>query len=203
VEGVDLMNAPIKNALQATKPEQDISKPLLNNDSRKTTDFEASALQYSKLDWRLLPCHSVINQDCTCSKKQNCSSKGKHPRFDEQTLEHGLKDATVDPELITYWNRLWPDANIGIVTGGESGFFVVDVDTRNNGIDNWNDIVDQNGGYPDTVESITGSGVRHILFRYPSGHKIKSDSNVLAPGVDIKGDGGYFIASPSINANGR
>ena len=123
------MNAPIKNALQATKPEQDISKTLLNNDSRKTMDFEATALKYSKLGWRSFPCHSVINQGCTCSKKQNCSSKGKHPRFDEQTLKHGLKDATVDPELITYWNRLWPDANIGIVTGGESGFFVVDVDT--------------------------------------------------------------------------
>ena len=44
--------------------------------------------------------------------------------------------ATRDPKQIRKdWKR-WPEANVGVVTGAESGIFVVDVDTvEGHGVD--------------------------------------------------------------------
>ena len=46
---------------------------------------------------------------------------GKQP-----LTEHGVHDATTDPDVIEAWWRRWPDANVGLATG--RGLFVVDVD---------------------------------------------------------------------------
>ena len=66
--------------------------------------------------------------------------------------KNGFKDATTDLSVI---NRLWdktPDANIGIPTGKESGWFVVDVDNKNNvsGDDTLKGLIADYGALPDT-----------------------------------------------------
>jgi hypothetical protein len=55
---------------------------------------------------------------------------------------------------------------------------------------------------PKTVESITGNG-RHLWLKYPAGKNIGSTVRRLGPGLDVRGDGGYVVAPPSIHPSGR
>lgn len=122
-----------------------------------------------------------------------CKPGGKEP-----LTPHGFKDATTDLARITeYWGR-WPDANIGIPTGATTGLLVVDCDPRNGGPVDRSSFVELFGPVPETAEVITGGGGRHFFFRYPGGAVPKT----LAKGVDLKGDGGYVVAPPSIHPSG-
>jgi hypothetical protein len=136
----------------------------------------------------------VRDGQCSCGDPA-CTSPGKHPR-----TEHGVKDATTDEATIRGWWDRWPDANVGIATGRASGLVVVDVDPRNGGDDSLDALERQHGKLPQTVEALTGGGGRHLFFAHPGGH-IKN--RVLARGVDLKADGGYIVAPPSLHASGR
>lgn len=154
------------------------------------------ALYYAtRLDWPIFPVYEVIETGCACGRK-DCPDPGKHPR-----TEHGFHDATTDEATIHAWWARWPDANIGIRTGMESGLVVIDIDVDKGGEDSWEEFT-QGHNVPDTVEAITGSGGRHIYFQHPSDREIKSRQGIL-PGVDIRADGGYVVAPPSRHAGGR
>lgn len=112
---------------------------------------------------------------------------------------HGYLDATTDAATVAAWWREMPDANIGIPTGPASGLLCVDLDPRNGGPADRDEFIRQFGPIPDTAEQVTGSGGRHILFRFPGG-KFPA---TLARGVDIKAAGGYIVASPSIHPSGN
>jgi len=151
-------------------------------------------LQYAKRGWPVLPLHNISNGagECSCGNAE-CQSQGKHPR-----TARGLKDASMDETVITGWFAEWPMANIGIVTGEASGLVVLDVDPG--GEDSLAKLEEQHGALPDTVQSLTGRG-RHLLFKHP-GFPIKNKVAV-APGVDVRGDGGYVVAPPSLHASGK
>lgn len=154
-----------------------------------------SALLYAqKLQWAVLPIHAVKDGRCTCGKV-DCQSPGKHP-----LTKTGVKDATRDLTIITNWWRRWPWANVGIAAGAASGFFVLDVDGEV-GAESLRDLEEAHGKLPATVEAITGGGGRHILFKCPPGGM--SNKVALAPRLDIRGDGGYIVAPPSLHASGR
>jgi len=110
-----------------------------------------------------------------------------------------LKDATTDSATIQDWWSKWPTANIGIRTGKESGLFVLDIDLGGEG--SLQHLQSEIGPFPDTVEQHTGSGGRHLVFRH-SGTEIRNSASKLGRGLDVRGDGGYFVAAPSRNANG-
>ena len=55
---------------------------------------------------------------------------------------------------------------------------------------------------PETVESQTGGGGRHIFFKHPGG-KIPNSAGKVGPGLDIRGDGGYIVTAPSLHISGR
>ena len=59
----------------------------------------------------------------------------------------------------------------------------------------------QYGPIPPTVESITARG-RHLFFHYPQ-HPVRNSAGRLAPGIDVRGEGGYVLAPPSIHPSGR
>jgi hypothetical protein len=130
---------------------------------------------------------------CSCSDL-DCQNPGKHPR-----TAHGFKDATQDQDRIAAWWKRWPDANVGIPTGAASGLLVVDCDPRNGGPADRSELIERCGPIPDTAEAITGGGGRHLFFRYGRGAVPKT----LAPGIDLKGDGGYVVAPPSAHASGN
>jgi len=124
-----------------------------------------------------------------------CSPGGKTP-----ATAHGLKDATIDPAAMARW---WAkgDYNIGIATGRVSGFFVVDVDGHD-GEAALRSLERENGALPQTVEVITGGGGRHLYFSMPS-TAIANSVGKIAPHIDVRGDGGYVLAPPSVHPSGR
>jgi hypothetical protein len=109
---------------------------------------------------------------------------------------HGFQDATTNGMQLTRWWRQWPYASVGIATGQKSrGLVVLDVDPRNGG---WSTLGDL-GEIPETLEVRTGGGGAHYYFRHPTWVKCR---NNRAEGVDVKADGGYVIAPPSMHASG-
>ncbi len=153
------------------------------------------ALKYAALGWPVLPLHSITERaTCTCGKT-NCTSPGKHPR-----LMNGLKGATKDKSILYDWFKKWPMANIGIVTGAESGVFVVDVDPRHGGNDSLDCMQSELGHIPNDVLQVTGSGGSHIFLKY-AGAECRSTTNFY-PGIDLRGDGGYVVVEPSNHMTG-
>lgn len=150
----------------------------------------AAAIWYAERGWLVVPLHGIDESGhCTCGNP-TCSSPAKHPR-----TEHGVKDASSDPETVSGWWRRWTAANVGIATGERSGIFVLDVDSRE--------------AFEGLKEKIpvgalmqqTGRGWQ-VLFKHP-GFKVKNSSGEIAPDIDVRGDGGYIVAPPSIHANGK
>lgn len=95
--------------------------------------------------------------------------------------EYQTRLATVD-EVEKWWG-LYPDANIGLVTGKISGITVVDFDL---GSESCN-------AFPETLTVRTGYGGYHLYYEY---YPIRNKTGIL-PHVDIRGDGGYVVAYPS------
>lgn len=92
-----------------------------------------------------------------------------------------------DDSLVAAWAAN-PAANVGIATGALSGCIVVDFD---------NDDAVAEGymrGLPDTLMAKTPRGM-HAYFAHPGG-KV-SNAASLAPGIDIRGDGGFVMAPGS------
>jgi hypothetical protein len=134
---------------------------------------------------------------CTCQKGRDCSSPGKHPK-----TRAGVKDATIDKRTVIEWWKRWPTANIGIATGMVSGLLVLDIDPRHGGDDSLDALIDQHGPLPDTVEVTTGGSGRHIYFRHPDGHHVENSNGSLGQGLDVRSEGGYVVAPPSIHQSG-
>jgi putative DNA primase/helicase len=160
-----------------------------------------AAQQYASRGLHVFPSHQPIAAGCSC-KKPYCDNVGKHPRWHAELLPHGVKDATTDPDLITRWWRRWSQANIGVATGAISNLVVVDVDLKHDGPANLADLEATYEPLPETVEVVTGSGGRHVLFAHPGGI-IHNSVSTIGAGLDIRGDGGYIVAPPSLHASGR
>jgi hypothetical protein len=80
----------------------------------------------------------------------------------------------------------------------------LDIDPRHGGDESLAQLEHRQGKFPDTVESITGGGGRHIFFTYPGGkHRIRNATALAGmPGLDVRGDGGYVVAPPSLHISG-
>lgn len=163
--------------------------------SAKSTNFEI-ALSYARKGWRVFPLHwALANGKCSC-RWDTCKSVGKHP-----LTKSGCKDATISEEQLSLWFNKWPEANIGIATGHESGLAVLDVDPRHDGDNSLRSLERQFAPLPKTVCALTGGGGQHFFFIYPE-TTVKNAADIL-PGLDFRGDGGYVVAPPSMHQSGR
>jgi len=111
------------------------------------------------------------------------------------------KRATEDAATIREWWQKWPDANVGIATGKASGFFALDIDPRHGGDGTLADLEARHGTLPLTVEAKTGGVGRHVLFSCPA-VKVPNSTGKIGPGLDIRGEGGYIVAPPSVHPSG-
>jgi replicative DNA helicase len=100
--------------------------------------------------------------------------------------EYQTRQAT--EQEVRGWFDKWPDANIGIVTGKISNVVVVDVE-KGGSIE----------GLPETVVAKTGGGGWHYYYQYQAGVENKAR---IRPLTDIRGEGGYVVAPPSIHSSG-
>ncbi len=112
-----------------------------------------------------------------------------------------LQQRRAHQDEIREWFRRWPDANVGVVTGAISGLVVLDIDPGHGGRDSLATFEEGLGRLPETVEAITGGGGRHLYFSHPGG-TVPNRAGV-APGIDVRGDGGSIVMPPSIHPSGR
>jgi hypothetical protein len=146
------------------------------------------ALDLARRGFNVLPLHTPTDAGCSCLRS-DCGSVGKHPRS-----LNGFYDATTDPAVIERWWGMWPDANIGIRTG--DGLAVLDVDPRHGGFASLAELEDEHGIIR-TLTARTGGGGIHL---YMAGD-LPARSG-FRPGLDLKSEGGYVVAPPSLHASG-
>jgi len=98
-------------------------------------------------------------------------------------------------ELLEYW-FLDNDYHIGIVTGKISGIVVVDLDSE----EGKKRFFSLDLKASPTV--LTGKGL-HIYFKHPMDREVRNfQKRPGLEGIDLRGDGGYVVAPPSIHPNG-
>ena len=157
---------------------------------------------YQKLGFALLPLHTSLRAGdafkCSCPNSL-CASPAKHPNG--RLVPNGCKDASNDPGTVEDWFGCGQH-NVGIATGTVSQIIVLDVDPRHDGDETLADLEREYGGLLSTWRFHTGGGGEHILFRHPGG-EVKNSAGRLGPGLDIRGDGGYIVAPPSLHITGR
>lgn len=127
------------------------------------------------------------------------------PKDKRPATENGFKAATTDRHRIAEWWDKYPDCNIGIATGAMSGGLVVidldiDEDKGINGYETLKQWQQEHGALPDTWQTITGRGGYHLFYKDAASNKSRIS---LYEGVDIRADGSYIVAPPSIHPNGN
>jgi hypothetical protein len=163
-------------------------------DIQTSKTLKSWADTYSHLGWYMFRAHGVVGERCTCGV-EHCHSAGKHP-----TTKHGFQDASIEAPQVAEWWRERPRSNIAIATGARSGLVIFDIDPRNGGRESLTDLRQEFGPLPATVTALTGGDGQHYYFAHP-GCYVKS--RTLRPGLDIKADGGYVIAPPSLHISGQ
>ena len=129
------------------------------------------------------------------------NAKSKQP-----AMTHGLNDWFDDPDSARdVWTK-FPDFNIGIVCGAPShGLLVLDFDVdeerEKDGYATLTAWERAHGELPETSVAITGSGGMHYLYR-TNRNNIHPSANAEL-GVDVRCDGSYIVAPPSIHPNGN
>jgi hypothetical protein len=121
--------------------------------------------------------------------------RGKAP-----ATEHGVHDATVSAGSI---DRMWstPLLNVAIACG-QSALVVIDVDGPD-GIAALAQLEVEHEALPSTCECTTARG-RHLYYAHDhAARRIGNSASRLAEGVDVRGDGGYVLAPPSVHPDGH
>lgn len=146
-----------------------------------------AALSYAEKGWPVFP----------------LAPGGKLPLFSKENGGRAYLDATTDLGKIREWWLAHPNANIGIATGAASGIWVLDTDKHgtDDGDESLARLQEQFGSLPETLTQLTPSGGNHRIFKM-NGTDIRNRARI-APGIDVRGTGGYIVAPPSIHPNGK
>lgn len=122
---------------------------------------------------------------CGCGNVE-CKASGKHPAYAYSTLKKG--------------ERVQGRAGCGygIATGERSGFFALDFDNLES-LKAMEE--DPARPLPTTAGVWTARGV-HLYFKQPAGVRVKNSASELAPGVDVRGEGGFVVAPGSQHKSG-
>jgi len=163
-----------------------------------------AALGYTNVGWLVFLLGRSKRPLANCP---NCPKEGEPGAHDPQGCRcltcHGFYAATRDLKAIRRMLMLTPYGMLAIRTGAASGLVVVDVDPPKGGFESLADLV-KRGLTPPTRFVRTGSGGLHLYYRHPGPHlRIPGSGSKLAPGIDIKADGGYVAAPPSIHPHTR
>ncbi len=164
--------------------------------SSRADELRDAAARLARCGLRVVRLHGIAGTACTCRRRGDCPTPGKHP------IERGWQQlATSDPAAAV---RLpWRDRdNIGAACG--SGMGVIDLDRHRSDSDGYQSLANlerRYGPLPDGPRSETGGGGVHLFFRYPQ--NLELHSGALAPGLDFLGEGKLVVLPPSRHASGR
>ena len=152
-------------------------------------------------DWALL--YRGLNLQVVPAAFPAPGTQWKRPIVKWREHENTLVD---DGTFNTWFPPSMPSKNqMGIITGACSGIFVVDLDTHKgpSAMQWWNGLLEvENYGVDlETAIVTTGGGGKQYYFRTPDGWT--PPTNKTAIGVDIRGQGGFVMAPPSLHESGR
>lgn len=160
------------------------------------------ALHYASQGMRVLPLHYITSAgECSCGgpKVNEKCKPGKHPF--SRLVPHGVLDASNDLNKVREWFSNKP-YNLGLATGWVSGIFVLDRDDKDRGDASLAALEAQHGKLPKSLTQITGGGA-HYVFQMPPQLDIKNSAGKIAPGIDVRANGGYVVAAPSRHETGK
>ena len=112
------------------------------------------------------------------------------PRGKVPLTAHGVKDASTDERTILHWWDKWPDANVGVACGAP-GPTVLDIDDLGSAGPVLKALEDV---HAPTVATTRG---RHVYFRG------LNQSTITLPYGELRGQGSYVVAPPSIHPSGK
>jgi len=138
-------------------------------------DLLSAALGYAERGWKVFPLQPR-------DKKPFAGSRG-------------VLDATDDPDIIRQWWTVEPSANIGLALGDPSGVDALDIDPRHGSDVGFENLLSY-GKLPETPESQTGGGGRHIFFLH---HPNAKNDPELEPGIEFRSTGYYVVLPPSVH----
>jgi hypothetical protein len=154
---------------------------------------DAAALGYIRRGWPVFVLGRSKRPVANCPA---CKTAG--PGHDPATCQcltcHGFHAATLSPARLAAMLAAVPRGLLAIRTGAAAGLAVVDIDPRNGGQ------VDPALMTP-TAAVATGGGGWHLYYRHPGGPLLAALPGLA--GVDVKADGGYVVAPPSVHPGTR
>jgi len=170
-----------------------------------TNEIHQAALDYQQHGYSVIPILPGAKNPPTKWMNRFFNSANDCPdekwKRENPNVEWGKADET----QINRWWKQFPNANIAIICGEISGIDCLDADGPF-ALDN---LEGQSGvKLPDTVSESTGrkdSG-KHLIFKYHGGG-LKNWQGFASNGndskCDLKTNGGYFVAAPSIHKSGK
>jgi putative DNA primase/helicase len=208
------MKISIKRAVISPNPDLILGKVFLNSkkiENISKNELLNAALFYAKLGLPVFPLHNSTLRNgearCSCRDWKECDKTAKHPR-----TRFGHTEATTNIKTIKDWWTKHPDSNIGMLTGVQTGILVLDVDLIHGGEqsleylqeDYKSLLKDKYMPLPATLTTITGSGGRHLYFKFPTDLRdITGSASEIGEGLDIRANGNYIIAPLSKHISGQ
>lgn len=182
-----------------------------------------AALAYARHGFPVFPCNPTL--DKTRGSKAPLLPKETSPG----AKDGGHWLASTDEETVSRWWHRHPNALIGFPTGNRTGAVVIDLDPRNVPVAVMLEVLGAwcGGGLswvdPKTGEVVspaiaqTQSGGLHLYFDHevrtgePGGNRTGLFSRFIKTGeapveldhIDVRGEGGYVIAPPSVMEGGN
>ena len=146
----------------------------------------SAALAYAKMGWGVFP---ALESGEKKSHKSARRTKNGKP-WGWTTDEHEIRSDYAK----------WKNANVGIVTGAASKLWVLDLDMKEavDGTKSLAALEQQYGKLPPTLTAVSPSGSVHYYWLWPEGRAVHNSTSGIAPGIDVRGEGGMVIAPPSV-----
>ncbi|MFF4473924.1 bifunctional DNA primase/polymerase [Streptomyces sp. NPDC001599] len=150
-----------------------------------------------------LPALRSPHRDAPASEPFTC--RGECGRFG-----HGVHDASTDPDRVRALFAAAPWATgYGIACGLPPHHLIgVDLDTKSTAVQTDSSTALRELALrhlftiPPTVVVLTPSGGRHLWLTGPPDHVVPNSAGRLAPGIDIRGAGGYLVGPGSRTRHG-
>ena len=108
----------------------------------------------------------------------------------------GVLEASTDPSVVRKWWESEPRSNVGVATGHLVD--VIDVDGPE-GVVSWANL----SGLPPIVGKVSTPRPGGIHLYVPTTGGDRRNAARIAAGIDYRGLGGYVVAPPSVNTEGR
>jgi hypothetical protein len=122
----------------------------------------SAALDYLRRGWPALAVCPVDHHGVSGQHERECRRPGREPLYDWTAYQQRLPR---EAELRLFWSR-YPRAGVGIALGALSGLVGLDV----SGTAAEEQLAERSGGdLPDTLEFLTRTGGRCLLYALPSG----------------------------------